>query len=119
VFDFDRTLTTRDTSLSFLAFAAGRARLAASLVLGGPLFLMDLTAALARGSGPVAGSFRDRFELGVHDRLLRARSFRGRSAAELDELGRRFAAEALDTMVEPDALAQSHGTARGATAACS
>ena len=105
VFDFDRTLTARDTSLAFLAFAAGRARLALSLVLGGPLFLVDLTAALAQTRSTMSGSLRDRWELEVHDRLLRA-LFRGRSAAEVDELGRRFASEALDTMVTPEALAQ-------------
>jgi phosphatidylglycerophosphatase C len=107
VFDFDRTLTTRDTSLSFLAFAAGRARLAVSLLLGGPRFLADLTVAAARGRSTAPGwpSLRDRWELGVHDRLLRA-LFRGRSAADLDALGRRFATEVLGAMVAPEALAQ-------------
>jgi phosphatidylglycerophosphatase C len=107
VFDFDRTLTTRDTSLSFLAFAAGRVRLAASLLLTGPVLLADLTVALARAGAAAPGwpTLRDRWELGVHDRLLRA-LFRGRSEAELAELGRRFADEALDAMVAPEALAQ-------------
>jgi HAD superfamily hydrolase (TIGR01490 family) len=107
VFDFDGTLTTRDTSLPFLAFAAGRARLTAAMMLRGPVFLAGLTLARARAGAPAPGwpALRDRWELSVHDRLLRA-LFHGRSAAELDELGRRFADEALDAMVAPEALAQ-------------
>jgi HAD superfamily hydrolase (TIGR01490 family) len=106
VFDFDGTLTTRDTSLPFLEFAVGRPRLAASLLLGGPRFLADLTIALVRAAGAGGGwpTRRARWELDVHDRLLAA-LFRGRTEAELDELGRRFATDALDAMVEPDALA--------------
>lgn len=107
VFDFDGTLTERDSSLPFLAFAAGSGRLAASVFLQGPfLLLADAAAALAGAlrahDGPPA--LRDRWELAVHRRLLRT-LFRGRSRAELRELGRRFA-EALDVMVAPEALAQ-------------
>jgi HAD superfamily hydrolase (TIGR01490 family) len=106
VFDFDGTLTTRDTSLPFLRFAVGRARLTASLALCSPLLLAELLT-LGRGRHGARDwwpSLRDRWELAVHDRLLRA-LFRGRRAAELEALGRRFA-EALDGMVVPDALAQ-------------
>jgi phosphatidylglycerophosphatase C len=107
VFDFDGTLTTRDSSLPFLAFAAGRARLAASLVLRGPLLLADLTLAVGRSRASADGwsLLRERWELAVHGRLLGA-LFRGRTEADLRELGRRFAAEALDAMVAPAALAQ-------------
>jgi phosphatidylglycerophosphatase C len=106
VFDFDGTLTTRDTSLPFLEFAVGRPRLAVSLLLGGPRFLAELTIALlrARRSRPGWPVLRGRWELDVHDRLLAA-LFRGRTEAELNDLGRRFAADALDAMVTPDALA--------------
>jgi HAD superfamily hydrolase (TIGR01490 family) len=107
VFDFDGTLTSRDSSLPFLAFAAGAGRVAASLLVRGPLLLADLTvaarAALRADDGPAAP--HERWKLAVHERLLRA-LFRGRSRAELAELGRRFAGEALDPMLAPGALDQ-------------
>ena len=105
MFDFDGTLTARDTSLPFLAFAAGRARLTASLVLGMPFFVADLTvalgqAALRRGGDAVRGPW----ELAVHGRLLRA-LLDGKAREDISELGRRFA-EGLDAMITPLALEQ-------------
>ena len=101
VFDFDGTLTARDTSLAFLAFAAGRGRLAASLAKGVPDFVADFAAAYREGTG----ALRSRWEVAVHDRLLAA-LFTGTSAPALRDLGRRFAAERLDAWVTKAGLEQ-------------
>jgi HAD superfamily hydrolase (TIGR01490 family) len=108
VFDFDRTLTPSDTSLAFLGFAAGRARLLGALTLGSPLFPADLAKAIrleARGSGHALGSVRGWWGALVHQRLVRA-LLGGRERAELEALGRRFAREALHPIVSAEALEQ-------------
>ncbi len=99
VFDFDGTLTRRDTSLAFLAFAVGRRRLAGALVRGAPLFFADLRSVLGRGAA------YERWEIEVHIRLLRA-LVGGSARARVRDLGRRFATGAMGAMVAPAALEQ-------------
>lgn len=104
VFDFDGTLTTSDSSLPFMVFARGAARVARSIMTRLPFLAADLAAATvheARTSERV--SVAGRWGQTVHERLFRA-NFRGMSRADFRELGRRFADEALDRMIAPGAL---------------
>ncbi len=101
VFDLDGTLTTRDTSLPFLAFAAGRIRLAMAMVARAPAFVDDLRRAvrLERSTvAPVSGSLLGRWGTLAHRRLIQA-LLRGRTRAELEEAGRRFASAPLGRFV--------------------
>ncbi|HEX4776113.1 MAG TPA: HAD-IB family hydrolase [Acidimicrobiia bacterium] len=75
-FDFDGTITRRDTLLPFLVYACGRARVAAALATVAP----RLTLALAgRGS-------RDDAKVALLERVVA-----GRDAAEIAAAGRAFA----------------------------
>ena len=108
MFDLDGTLTTRDTSLPFIVFAMGRPRLVRSMAAALPFFVVDLTAAFKRQSGPMSrrlGRVRGSWEMEVHQRLLRG-MFKGMEQETFLELGQRFAAEAMDAMVSKDGLEQ-------------
>jgi HAD superfamily hydrolase (TIGR01490 family) len=88
LFDFDGTITTRDTFRPFMAFAGGRARMALGTVLLGPM---------------VVG-----YELGwVHASRMRAAAayfcFRGRAEREIRELGARYGSS-LTPHFRPQAL---------------
>lgn len=89
LFDFDGTITNRETFGAFIRFAAPRRR----RVLGAPLF------------APLVAGYR----LGlVSGSVIRARvvhfGFRGLHADELGRAGQRFAEEILPTIVRPTAL---------------
>lgn len=90
LFDFDGTITFKDTFTPFVRFAVSRARFAAGGVLLGPL---------------VAG-----YELGLV-RATRLRSaisylgFRGRRSSEVAALGDRYA-QTLSEAIRPKALAR-------------
>ena len=108
VFDLDGTLTTRDTSLPFIAFARGRSRLIRSMAAVLPFLPLDLLVACRREAGAGRrrlGRVRGRWELEAHQRLLRA-MFQGMGREEFLELGRHFAAEVMDEMVSPAGLEQ-------------
>lgn len=87
-FDFDGTISTRDTFLPFLTLAFGFRRVAGAFVgLAG------------EGIGVVCGfSDRDRFK-----RQLIARLFRGESVARLRQLGQTHARR-IETLLRPTAL---------------
>jgi len=86
LFDFDGTLTTRETLPDFLRFAAPRKRLAPGRVL----FLLPVLAYKAK-------------LLPVHvlRRWLVRYVFWGLDVAEVERAGRRFADEVLPTLVRP------------------
>lgn len=106
VFDFDGTLTSFDSSLPFIVFARGSARVARSLMIRAPFFAADLAVAAVReAKTDQRVSVRGRWGQAAHERLIRA-DFRGMSRADFRELGRRFAEEALDPMIAPGALEQ-------------
>ncbi len=108
VFDFDGTLTVRDTSLSFLAFVAGRTRVFTALALRGPLYWLDMAHAVGmerKGRPGALGSVWGRWGTLVHRRMIRA-LLRGRDRTELEVLGRGFAAELTQTDVSREGLAQ-------------
>jgi len=88
LFDFDGTITTRDTFRPFLSFAGGRARMALGTALLGPM---------------VVG-----YELGwIHASRMRAAATylccRGRPERELRELGARYG-RTLPRLFRPEAL---------------
>ena len=115
VFDLDGTLTTRDTSLPFILFAVGRSRLVGSMVAALPFLLVDMMVTLkreVRAEDHHKGSVRGRWEVEVHQRLLRA-TFKGMEREAFLELGRRFASEAMDAMVSPGRLSEGAGVADG------
>ncbi len=88
-FDFDGTLSRRDTLVPFLALAAGRRRFAqvcGQLGLGGVRRSVDL---------------RDRD--GLKEQLLRE-LFAGRDEQELRHLGARYARDLLSDQLRPDVL---------------
>ncbi len=88
LFDFDGTVTTGDSFKPFLYFTASRLR----LVLG--------TAILA----PMIAGYELGLIRGTRMRAAGARvCFRGRRAAEIDELGARYS-ERLDALVRPEVL---------------
>jgi phosphatidylglycerophosphatase C len=86
VFDFDKTLSTRDNVLPFLVAASGRAAVALTLLRAVP---------------DVARGRRD----DVKARL--SRQLAGRDAAELDELARAFAADVTAHHLRPDVVARA------------
>ena len=88
LFDFDGTVTTRDTFKPFLYYAAGPTRTAIGTVLLGPIVAAN------------------RLGLVKVTELRRAAAyicFRGRREAEIDEMGERYSRE-LDTLVRPEML---------------
>ena len=96
-FDFDGTLTVRDSYTAFLRWRAGPLRYAAAVASLAP----DLLAYLAH---------RDRGRLKA---ALTRKLLRGASRATLTSDAERFAAEAFDHLMRPDALAawRAHGEA--------
>jgi phosphatidylglycerophosphatase C len=88
-FDFDGTLTWRDSFVDFLVWRAGRFGFAARLPALVP-------AALAYGI------HRDR---GILKAAFARRFFGGVSRAQLQEDAQRFAAARFDVLIRPDALA--------------
>lgn len=108
VFDLDGTLTTRDTSLPFIAFARGRSRLIGSMAAALPFLLADMSVAFKReadAAGRCLERVWGRWEVEFHQRLLRT-MFQGMEQEAFLELGRRFAAEVMDAMVSPAGLEQ-------------
>ena len=87
-FDFDGTLTCRDSFIAFLVWRAGSLGFAAGLALSAPAFL-------------AYGLHRDRGRL----KAAVARRFLGLvTRARLEEEARRFAAERFEALIRPDAL---------------
>jgi phosphatidylglycerophosphatase C len=87
-FDFDGTLTVRDSFIAFLTWRAGRLGFAAGLARSAPAFLAY---ALHRDRGRLKAAVARRF-------LGPVRS------EQLEKEARRFAAERFDTLIRPDAL---------------
>jgi HAD superfamily hydrolase (TIGR01490 family) len=88
LFDFDGTVTTRDTFKPFLYYATGRARTTIGTALLGPIVAAN------------------RLGLVKATELRRAAAyvcFRGRHEAEIDEIGERYSRE-LDPLVRPEML---------------
>jgi phosphatidylglycerophosphatase C len=98
-FDFDGTLTWRDSFVDFLSWRAGPFGFAARL----PALVPALLAyGLDRDRGSLKAAFARRF-------------FGGVSRAQLEEDARRFGAARFDALIRPDALACWRGwQARGA-----
>jgi len=88
-FDFDGTLTWRDSFVAFLAWKAGWRGVVASLPALVPALL---SYGLRRDRGALKAAFARRF-LGPVART------------QLEEEARRFAAERFDSLIRPDALA--------------
>ncbi len=89
VFDFDRTLTDRDSLLPFLFYMEGRSRAVgylASMSLEAMKFI-------------VGWSSRQ----GLKEKML-ARFLGGRSMAEIEAIGRRYAEEQVDFFLRPQAI---------------
>lgn len=89
LFDFDGTITTRDTWTDFLRFAVRPARLAAGAVIFSPLMVAYR---LGMISGPRSRPIVARF------------GFRGEAAADVRALGATFAADVLPRVVRRRAL---------------
>jgi phosphatidylglycerophosphatase C len=88
-FDFDGTLTCRDSFVDFLAWKAGRA----GFIAGLPALIPDVLAyGLDRDRGRLKASIARRF-CGAIPR------------GQLEEDARRFAAERFEALMRPDALA--------------
>lgn len=92
-FDFDGTLSRRDTLVPFLARAAGRRRFAAACAALG----------LAGARRQVAPRDRDAVKA-----ALLAQLFTGKDEAELRAFGRTYARDLLSDQLRPDALDQLH-----------
>lgn len=90
-FDFDGTLTRRDTLLPFLHYSMGAVRFLKSLVAESPSL-----AGYAAGIVP-----NDR----AKERLLE-RCFSGEAADHLREYGRRFAIERIPLLLRPNTMAR-------------
>lgn len=96
VFDFDGTLTRRDTSLPFVFFVLGRVKTWLTIVRLVPMFGFDLLAAFwderltsHAGQRESLGGVAGKWETNVHERLLR-HCFAGMTADQLRDLGKRF-----------------------------
>jgi phosphatidylglycerophosphatase C len=88
-FDFDGTLTWRDSFMDFLAWRAGVLGFAAGLAASTPALL-------------AYGVHRDRGRLKA---AIAKRFFGGIRRSQLETEARRFAAERFDALIRPDALA--------------
>lgn len=89
-FDFDGTLTRRDTLLDFLAHAFGRGRLLMELLRIAPSLVLMKLGLVDNG--------------GTKRRLL-SRYLRGRSVDEVRRLAERYCADRYDALMRPDTLA--------------
>lgn len=92
-FDFDGTLTYRDTLLSFLLFSAGIFRTCVRLLPLVPVFIAYL---LGRSSRQA-----------TKERVLTA-FFKGMPIEQLGDFGKRFALKRLNSHVKPEALRRFH-----------
>jgi len=93
LFDFDGTVTTSDTWTPFIRESATRPRALAAVLLLSPVIAgYKLGIVSARTSRPMVAWF----------------AFRGRSAADVRELGRKYAAEILPDVVRPFAIERIH-----------
>lgn len=88
-FDFDGTLTCRDSFMDFLAWRAGPLGFAAGLAASAPAML-------------AWGLHRDRGRLKA---AIAKRFFGGTRRGQLEAEARRFAADRFDALIRPDALA--------------
>jgi phosphatidylglycerophosphatase C len=88
LFDFDGTVTTRDSFKPFLYYATGSVRTVVGTALLGPLMVAHRLDALTSSRLRRVGAYV---------------CFRGRSKAEVDELGERYS-KGLDSMVRPEML---------------
>lgn len=98
VFDFDGTLTRRDTSLPFVFFVLGRVKTWLTIIRLVPLFGLDLLYAFRDERPPSRAGQREplggvggRWETSAHERLVR-HCFAGMTADRLRGLGKRFMA---------------------------
>jgi phosphatidylglycerophosphatase C len=96
LFDFDGTVTTRDSFKPFLYYATGPVRTVFGTALLGPLLAANRLNLLSTSRLRQAGAYV---------------CFRGRPAAEIDELGERYATS-LGPLVRPEMLTKirSHQT---------
>ncbi|MDB5482072.1 MAG: hypothetical protein JWO83_3125 [Caulobacteraceae bacterium] len=88
-FDFDGTLTCRDSFMDFLAWRAGPLGFAAGLAASAPALL-------------AWGLHRDRGRLKA---AIAKRFFGGTKRDQLETEARRFAVDRFDALIRPDALA--------------
>jgi len=98
VFDFDGTLTHRDTSLPFVFFVLGRVKTWLTIVRLVPLFGLDLLYAFRderptshAGQREPLGGVAGKWETSAHERLLR-HCFAGMTEDRLRGLGKKFMA---------------------------
>jgi len=113
VFDLDGTLTLRDTSLPFVRLAAGPRAARVGLLAAGVWAIPDLAASLWAewlGPPPRLGGVSGRWEGRLHQRVI-AHALRGRTRAELEEAGARFADLTLEGNLRADARGriEEHG----------
>ncbi|MDP1836200.1 MAG: HAD family hydrolase [Chlamydiales bacterium] len=88
-FDFDGTLTYRDTLLPFLLYCDGRFTAASKLLTISPLLAFDVVRGIDRQK--------------MKERVL-TRFFQGTSLVDLRQKGQGFASEALPPHVRPEGL---------------
>jgi HAD superfamily hydrolase (TIGR01490 family) len=89
LFDFDGTITTKDTLLEFVKFAVGKVRFYTGLVLLGPW---------------LAGFFTGLIPAHRMKEILMSHFFKNRDAEEFSKLGSAFANGKLTGLVKPSAL---------------
>jgi len=114
VFDLDGTLTLRDTSLPFVRMTAGPRAARVGLLAAGAWAAADLAAALWAewlGPPPRLGGVSGRWEGRLHARVI-AHALRGRTRAELEEAGARFAETTLQGNLRADARGRIEGHRR-------
>ena len=89
VFDFDHTLTTCDSLVSFLCYAEGYIKSGCYLALLCPVFVRFLIGKTSRQE--------------VKEKIL-TQFFRGRSMDDLQALGNAYAEQQLDRYLQPKAM---------------
>ncbi len=108
-FDFDGTLTTKDTSLPFVLFVLGRWKGWRKILFLVPLFGVDLLLAVwrerfaSKRHGHVLGGVRGRWENNVHERVLHS-CFSGMGGDELRRTGGKFAELEMAKFLRPAGL---------------
>ncbi|WP_068471369.1 HAD-IB family hydrolase [Candidatus Protochlamydia phocaeensis] len=88
-FDFDNTLTDRDSLLPFLFYQAGFFKAASRLMALTPSFIHFLFKTLSRQE--------------IKEKIL-ASFFKGMPYAELQKWGKKYASESLDAYLKPEAI---------------
>lgn len=91
LFDFDGTITSRETFPLFMRFAVSKPRLVAGSIAFAPIVA-------GYRAGLVSGST-------IRSALIRF-GFRGVLAARVEEAGRRFARDVLPGLIRPNAMAR-------------